>query len=205
MVCELDTTELQDRLVSQKINVASAEADVQSARLARELAELAVVEYNQGVYPQEMNMLANDIKLTELDLSRAEDVLEWTRRMFVKGYVSMSAKVAEELSFKQAQFALEQAQSKRKVLIDLTKKKTIKELTGAVERARSRELARQAALERERSALKRLDDQVQRCKVVAPVGGRVHYPAPMGIGAVLHDAQAIFRIEPDGEPSAPSK
>jgi len=55
------------------------------------------------------------------------------------------------------------------------------------------------------STLKRLGNQIQRCKVVAPVGGRVHYPAPMGTGAVLHDGQAIFRIEPDGEPAAPAK
>jgi HlyD family secretion protein len=205
VVCELDATDLQDRLISQRITIASAEADVQNARLAREVAEIAVVEYKEGIFLQEHVTVAGEIKLAESDLIRAEETLEWSRRMFEKGYQSLAAKIADELRFKKAQFALEQAQSKRKVLVDYTKGKTIKELTGAVETARARELAKQAALEQERSAVKRLGIQIQHCKVVAPVGGRVHYGAPMGAGAVLHDGQAIFRIEPDGEPGAPAK
>ena len=202
VVCELDAAELEDRLISQKITVASAEAEVQNARLAHEVAELAVVEYKQGIFVLEFATVEGEIKLAESDLLRAEDMLEWSRRMYDKGYQTMAAKVADELKFKKSQFALEQAQSKRKILIDYTKNKTIKELSRAVEAAKSRELANQAALERERSALKRMSNQIQHCKLVAPVGGRVHYLAPMGVGAVLHDGQAIFRI---GEPAAPAE
>jgi HlyD family secretion protein len=205
VVCELDATDLQDRLISQKITIASTEAEFQNARLDREVAEIAVLEYKQGIFVQELATVEGEIKLAESDLIRAEDILEWSRRMYNKGYQSRAALVADELKFKKIQFALEQTQSKRRALVDFTKGKTIKELTRAVESARARELAKQAALERERSAVKRLGIQIQNCKVVAPVGGRVHYGAPMGAGAVLHDGQAIFRIEPDGEPGAPAK
>ena len=108
-------------------------------------------------------------------------------------------------ALKEARFALEQAQSKRKVLIDYTKNKTIKALLGAVETARARELAKQAVLERERSAFRRLRDQIGRCKVTAPIGGLVRYAAPIAAGAVIRDGQVLFRIEPDGEPAAPAK
>jgi multidrug resistance efflux pump len=205
VVCELDAAELQDRLSIQKIAIASADADALNARLAREVAEIALVEYKQGIFVQELATVEGGIKLAESDLLRAEDILEWTRRMFDKGYVSVAEKVSEELKFKKTQFALEQAQSKRQVLIKHTKGKTIKELTRAIEAARANELARQAALERERSALKRLGNQIERCKVVAPVGGRVRYPAPMGTGAVLRDGQVIFLIEADGQPGATAK
>ncbi len=205
VVCELDPTELQDRQNSQKLTVASAEAVFRSARLAREVAEIAVLEYKEGIFVQDLATSEGEIKLAESDLLRAEDNLEWSRRMYDKGYQSMAAKVSDELKFKKAQFALEQAQSKRKVLVDYTKKKTIKELEQGLETARARELARQAALERERSALMRLDSQIQGCKVVAPVGGRIHYGAPMGAGAVLRDGQAICRIETDAGPATPTK
>ena len=117
--------------------------------------------------------------------------------MFTKGYVSMATKVSEELAFKRAQFALEQAQSKRAVLVNYSKNKMIKELTGAVETARASELSKLATVERDRSALKRLDDQIRRCKVAPPLGGRVRYAAPIGAGAVVRDGQVIFRIEAD--------
>ncbi len=63
--------------------------------------------------------------------------------MFGKGYVSVAQKVSEELSLKKAEFALEQAQTKRKVLLDYTKGKTIKELSSLLEMARSVELDKQ--------------------------------------------------------------
>ncbi len=63
--------------------------------------------------------------------------------MFDKGFVGVAQKVAEELALKKAQFALEQAQTKRKVLVDYTKGKTIKELGSALEKARSVELDKQ--------------------------------------------------------------
>ncbi len=204
-VCSLDTIALQERLGSQRITVASAEAELRAATLAHELAELAVAEYRQGTYVQELATAEGDIKLAETGLLHAEDTLEWSRRMYDKGYQSMAAKVADELAFKKAQFALEQAQSKRKVLVNFGKNRTIKELTVAVETAKARELARQATLERERAVLGRLDREMPRCKVASPVGGRVRYLAPMGAGAVLQDGQAIFRIEPGDARAAPAK
>jgi hypothetical protein len=45
------------------------------------------------------------------DLDRAADRLEWAKKMFVKGYVSKSQMVAEELSYRRARDALELAQS----------------------------------------------------------------------------------------------
>jgi len=43
----------------------------------------------------------------------------------------------------EARFALEQAQTKRKVLVDFTKGTTIKELKSALQKARSSELDKQ--------------------------------------------------------------
>jgi HlyD family secretion protein len=198
IVCELDPTELKDRLATQEIVVRGAEADVHGTRIAREVAALAVTEYKEGLFAQEIAAVRGEIKLAEADLARAEDRVDWTRRMYEKGYSSMAEKVSEELTLKKARFALEVAQSKMSVLLNYTKNKTIKALTGSVETARARELAKQATLERERSVQRKLIDQIKRCSVAAPVGGRIEYAAPIGAGAVVHDGQLIFRIVPDG-------
>jgi multidrug resistance efflux pump len=196
IVCELDATELKDRLAPQELAVRGADADVQGARIAREVAVLALNEYKEGTFHQEYAAVEGEIKLVEAQLSRAEDKVEWARRMFNKGYASKGEKVSDELRLKQARFALERAQIKKKVLLDYSKDKTIKALMGAVETARGRELARQATAERERSLQKRLTDQISRCKIAAPDGGRIIYAAPMGAGAVVHDRQLLFRVEP---------
>jgi HlyD family secretion protein len=205
IVCELDPSDPRDRLATQEIVVRGAEADVHGARIAREVAVMTVIEYKEGTFVQQLATIEGGIKLAETRLARAEDHLDWSRRMFEKGYVSMHEKVADELALKQARFALEQAQSKKKVLVDYSKAKTITALTGAVETARARELARQAALERERSAQKRLTEQIGRCKVTAPTGGRIEYAAPIGAGAVVRDGQLLFRVVLDGAASNRAK
>jgi len=205
IVCELDPTELKDRLATQDLGVRGAEADVHGTRIAREVAALAVTEYKEGLFAQEMAAVRGEIKLAESDLARSEDRLEWTTRMFQKGYSSMAEKVTEELTLKKARFALEQAQSKMNVLLNYTKDKTIKALTGLVETARARELAKQASLERERSVQRRLIDQIKRCAIAAPVAGRIEYAAPIGAGAVVHDGQLLFRIVPEGAADTKAK
>jgi HlyD family secretion protein len=117
--------------------------------------------------------------------------------MFTKGYSSLAEKISEELALKHARFALEEAQSQKKVLLDYSRARTTKALTGAIESARARELAAQAVLERERSLQKKLADQIGRCKVTAPAAGRVEYAAPFGAGAVAHDGQLIFGVVTD--------
>jgi multidrug resistance efflux pump len=197
VVCEFDPAELRDRLASQELVVSGAQAEVQGTRIAREVAFMALREYKDGAFMQQLATTEGQIKLTESKLSSAEDHVDWSRRMFTKGYISLAEKVSGELALKHARFALEEAQSQKKVLVDYSKEKTIKALTAAIELARARELAAQAALERERSLQKKLVDQIGRCKVKAPSAGRVKYAMPISAGAVVHDGQLIFRVVVD--------
>jgi len=198
VVCELDPSELRDRLASQDSAVLGAQADVNGTRIAREVAVMTLIDYKEGGFKLEFATVAGEIKLAEAKLSRAEDRLDWARRMFEKGYVSMAEKVSEELGLKQVRFALEEAQSKKMVLVNHSQARTIKALTGAIESARARELASQARLERERSAQKRLTNEIDRCKIAAPVAGRIEYASPLGPGAIIRDGQLLFRVVPDG-------
>jgi multidrug resistance efflux pump len=202
VVCELDATELEERLASQETAVRAVEAELLAAGLAREVAVLAFAEYAQAGYIAELAETEGAIKLAEAKLSRAEAQLDWSRRMYEKGYRTLAEKITDELALKEARFGLELAQAKKKLLVDHTRKKATKALQGELEAARARELIKHVALERERSAQKALSSQIRRCKVTAPNGGRVHYAAPIGAGAVVRDGQLLFTIVADGNAGA---
>ncbi len=175
VVCELDSAALKDQLINQRITTKSAEANFLNAKLTREVAEIAVEEYVKGVFVQDKATAEGEIKLAESDLTRSEDRLEWARRMLEKGYVSKAQAVTEELNFKKAQFALEQAQSKLDVLIKYTREKTIKELESEVKKAHSDELAKEATWELEKGKEDKLEKQIKNCTLVAPIDGLIVY------------------------------
>jgi HlyD family secretion protein len=198
VVCELDSTELQDRLAAQTTLIRAREAELDAAGLATEAASLAVPGYVEGGYFQDLQQSERAIKLAESKLVRAEDKLDWCRRMFDKGYASMFEKTADELTLKESRFALELAQTKKKILVEYDRKQTISGLQAEVQAAKARELVKQAELERERLVQKSLASQIARCKVTAPVAGRIHYITPIGPGAVVRDGQLLCRIVPEG-------
>jgi RND family efflux transporter MFP subunit len=205
LVCELDSAALRDQLVNQQITTKSAAANHENAKLTREVAEIAVIEYVEGIFVQDLQTVEGEIKLAESDLSRQEDRVDWARRMFDKGYVSLATKNAEELSLKKARFTLEQSQSKRKVLVDYTKGKTIKELQSEVEKAKSDELAKKATMELETSKEKKLEKQIAACRLLAPNDGLVVYAndpnrafgsnqPQIEEGATVRERQKIFSL-----------
>ena len=159
-----DPRDVKTRWRAQQLVTRRAEANYRQARLTREVAEIAVVEYEEGIFMQDLATINGEIALARSDRQRAEDRLDWAQRMFLKVYVSKATLVSNEMNLKKARFALEQAEAKKKVLIEFTKQKTIKELKSEVEKARSDELAKQASLDRERRKELELGREVNRSR-----------------------------------------
>jgi hypothetical protein len=114
-----------------------------------------------------MAAVNGEIKLAESDLRRSQDRLEWARRMFDKGFVSRAQKASDERNVKKSLFALEQAQAKKKVLVEYTKTKMIKELKSEVAEARSVELTKKAAWELEKSKESTLEREIKRSQAIS--------------------------------------
>lgn len=151
------------RLRVQRLKTRHARAAYESARLTREVAELAVTEYVEGSNARDLAAIELEIKLLEADLTRAQDRLEWVQRMFDKGLLLLQSKVAEELDYQKAQYALDRARSKKKVLAEYIRAKTLKALQVDVDRARKDEATRKAAWKREearQAELERLLDWI---------------------------------------------
>lgn len=204
-VCELDSATLQDNLKNQKITTAQAEASFLQAQLTRQVAETAVVEYEQGTFKQTYETNQGNIAMAQAELKRAEDRFEWTAKMREKGYVSEAQKTSDKFNLDKAKFSLEQAQTAMSVLEKYTKDKTLKELRAEVEKAKSDELAKKATLELEKDKEAKLERQIKHCLLIAPGDGLVVYANDPGRfggnnqvqieeGASVRERQKIFSL-----------
>ena len=196
LVCELDATRLKERLANQETIIAGSEADLRGARLAREAAEVAATEYLDGAYKNEFETVQGEIALADAQRKRAEDRLVWSDRMYDKGFVSKAENVADKISLQQKIYAFEQAQTRKAVLEKYIRDRTIKERRSEVEKRKAVELAAQAALQRAQTTRDELSRQIGRCKIFAPVAGRIRWIEPIEPGAIVQEGQLLFRIVP---------
>ena len=60
----------------QLVAVETGKAAYQNAKLTREVAEIAVVEYQEGIFLQDLEDVEGDIKVAEAELALAEEVLK---------------------------------------------------------------------------------------------------------------------------------
>ena len=205
LVCELDSATLKDQLTTQMITTRGAEAAYLNAKLTRQVAEIAVVEYLEGIYKQDKETILGEIALAKADMKRAEDRLQWSEKMLEKSYVSLGQVISDRLSLQRAIFAVEQAQTKLNVLEKYTKDKTKKELEAEVEKAKSDELAKESTWSLEKSKEDKLNRQIKNCKIVAPNDGLVVYANDPGKsfganqpqieeGATVRERQKIFSL-----------
>ena len=159
-----------DETLNQMITEKSADASFRNATLAREIAEIAVMEYVEGIAKQEEATLEGEIKLAESEAGRAKDFIEMTRHQLTRAkeasnlsaadlaveFAYEDAVVEAELREPKARLELEKAQSRLKLLREYTKPKTIKTLQAEVEKARVDEQTKKAVWQLEKAKADRL-------------------------------------------------
>ena len=116
------------------IALQSAAADYENAKLTYVVAEIAVVEYTEGIFKQDRDTLKDELALAESDLKRAR-----------------SSSADDE----QAKLRVERTKQRLTTLEEYTKSKTVKELQSEVAKAKADERAKKALLERLRAAFAR--------------------------------------------------
>lgn len=204
VVCELDSANLRDQLVTQEITTKRAFADLEQAQKTREVAEISVKEYLEGTFPQEQESAEGQIKLAEADLVRARERSEWSDKMLKIGYVTSSQNTADHLTLQKSEFSLREARTKLEVLQKYSRQKQVKELQANVEKALSDELAKKATYELEMSKERKLKVQIASCTLKAPGKGLVVYAneanrfgsnqPQIEEGASVRERQKIFSL-----------
>ena len=151
-----------------------------------------------GAALQQMRKLTSAISLTDEELSRAANKVEWTRTLKEKGYVTGSELQADELAWKRNQVLLDEA----KTALDLFQvyefpKAAEKAYTDWLEAKReydrvdartASELAsagatrdnNKDALALEETRLQKIKDQLAKCTIIAPQPGMVVYDTSGG-------------------------
>ena len=177
LVCELDAAALRDRLINQEIAERRAGAAYLNARLAREVAEIAVTEYVEGVSKLEIRALESQIAGAEPAIRKAADRLERIRRAreqmkdAARGATGKATKSpadilaeldivdrleAAEQTLRDEKTSLELSRSRLDVLEKYTREKTTKALKIEAERKRTEEAARKEAWMLEKSRAEKL-------------------------------------------------
>jgi hypothetical protein len=161
MQVRLDEVEqVREEIRDQSAAVAKAKAAAGQAALERQVAELAVREYEDGLAGQESETAAAEVALAEGDDRAA-------RRGEAQGADAgpnanpPRTPADDDASARlRARLALDLAKTKRDVVLPLTRARRGAELRRDVEKAKAEIRARSAALEQERADLARLERQL---------------------------------------------
>ena len=229
VVAELDSATLRDQLINQRVATTQAESAFQQARLAREVAEIAVKEFTDGIKPRELATLDGKVALARAGVARGQDRLardELARKRFdqaigrragpeTPGDIIADLALADRLDdardrLEARRLDLETTMGQLDLLKQYSLDKTTRRLQVEVEKARSDELARQSAWELEKSRIAKVERQIQACTLVAPGDGYlVHANDPGRVGgriiqieegANVRERQKLFRVIDLSEP-----
>ncbi len=149
MVCELDSSTLNDKEKQQQIDVTTARADLEKAeknleiqkstnesveaqaKLAEKLAELDLKKYTApgGEYQQQMETIQGDIKKFEEEQAMAQEEYEKVRDQARRGYTNLNNLEAARIKVTQQKILLDVKSSELSLLENFTKERTESELT----------------------------------------------------------------------------
>lgn len=235
LLVEIDSSTLRQSLQSATLEVKQADADLrnakemlaiqenqnaadlEAAKVELDLARLALQQYKDGTYPQELADAETLVKMTEITVRNKEEDLEQTKALFAKGFVTAADVKQAELSVTTVHNDLRKAQT---ALVVLTKFKNLTDMAthqSAVSQA-DQKLARvrrtnasmltksqadvdtkEIALSTKTTNLQKLQEQLEYCKIYAPSDGMVVYARDdddfrMIEGAQVRERQRLIRL-----------
>ncbi len=216
LLVELDASTLRDRIIDQDILVQKARAsfvdanenlaiiqnqaksDIDIAELNLKFAKQDLQQYLDGIYPKDVNELSAKIRLSEEDLKRAEDVNDWSKRLYEEKYLSETEYLADKLSVQRKKLERDVAISNLDLLENYTYHRQIDQLTSdvnqaemALERTQRKASAnviqaeadlraKELEYKRQQEKLTKTEDQLAKTTIKAPMDGMVIYATTGG-------------------------
>lgn len=206
VLVELDYSTLDESILSQQIVKSKAEASKITAEKNFAAAEIAVEEYREGTFVQEMQQFEADIVVAKQNLSTAENQLQYSEKMHRKGFVTALDVESKQFAVEQAKLNMAVAETKKDVLAKFTRQKMLEDLTSKRDGAGALMKAENDSFTQEARKLQRYEDQKAKCTIVAKHDGMVVYANDTGgmrfgqqgpkieQGAQVNQFQAIVRM-----------
>lgn len=178
ILCELDSSKFRDELKAQQIRYLQARSWVEQARSILGVNLITMREYQEGVYPQDVQLVHQYTTACQTEEERARQNLEWSRATAARGFRSATQLQADALAWQQAEFRLRDAEHMANRLERYTAPRLITSLKAKIEAIKSDLLSQEAAFELEVNRLKRLETAVANCTIRAPREGMAVYHNP---------------------------
>jgi HlyD family secretion protein len=175
ILVELDASNYEDLLRTQEIKVLQARAEKQQAELDLEIAQIAALEFEEGLNRQTEKAFLGQIALLRSDLQRAADHLNWSIRMQAKGYISAAQIATERTTLQRCKLNLELAEMSLENYRRFSFPKQTRGFQSQIAGARSTVDFQTIRLAREEERLALYQRQVERCTIRAPHDGMVVY------------------------------
>ncbi|MEW4453160.1 HlyD family efflux transporter periplasmic adaptor subunit [Bremerella sp. JC817] len=204
VLVRLDSSALEEEAKLQRLDLSGSIAGLAKAQNELEAAQIAMTEYVDGLFVQELREIDAEITFAKETLRRAEEYYAYSSRLAAKGFVTSLQLEGDRFAVDKAKIELENATHKRGVLINQTKEKKIKELESAIGVATA---DLESAKERNSIEQKRLDfflEQIKNCTITAPAAGQVVYANERGNreasefivepGTSVRERQTIIRL-----------
>ncbi len=198
------------------------ESSIARAELEVALATTELEKYREGDWPQAEQKAEEDILIAEEELKQAESKRDYSEQLEEKGFLTRSELEADQLAYNRSMVTVEQARRALELLRTYEYPKQIATLQGDVD-DKERELrkvklqaesqlvdketdlnAAIAKLELERERLAKLNSQIEKAVIVAPVAGMVVYGReeggrwrgndPMAEGTEVRERQEVISI-----------
>jgi len=205
------------------VTKSQADSDVSKARLDLTFADLDLKKYNEGDYPQALKQADADIKIATEEEKRAADKLDWSKKLHDQRYLSLVELQADELAHEKAELELKLAEGRKAVLEEFSHERDQEALKSAVDQAKMAldRVQRKASADvvqaeadlkakeqehlRQKSQLEKLETQLKKTKILAPVDGMVVYATtgqtnfrsneePLAEGTEVRERQEILYL-----------
>jgi HlyD family secretion protein len=211
LLIELDASTLQDQKIDREIAVQNTEADyigakenlavvenqaksdVDLAKLTLDFAKQDLEKYLKGEHPYELDKANADITLAEEQLTKADETLIWSEKLFAQNYISKTELEADRLARDEKELAVKLAKNSKDLLIDYTYKRNLAKFQSDVNQAemamerterkakadviqsQAQLKAKESEYERQKDKLAKVKDQISKTKIYAPTDGLAIY------------------------------
>ena len=170
-----------------------AASDVELAEQDLAFAREDLVKYEEGEYPNKLDETRGSVTLAEQELEQAKEKYEWSRKLHAEDFLSESELKGDELSWRHKELALATARGNLALLETYTHRRELAKLRSdvrqkeaALDRVRRKAAssilqeesslrARESEFNRQRQKLEKLEEQIAKAKIYAPMAGQVIY------------------------------
>ena len=187
----LDQSTIEDNINQQKIVYETALANFATSQNDVAVAQINIREYEEGTFKSSLITAQKDVVISKSNLKSAKNTLEFSKKMFAKGYISALELETQTDAVTHAELELKEKETALEALEKFTKEKELQNLRSLLEVAKAQLGANEAALQLEKDRLERNRDQLENCIITAETSGMV-----------IHPSQAEWKETPDIEEGA---